>query len=118
MDADEEPFRDEPIADAAATLDGLLAQAEYERAGEPDDATAQWLDGLLAELRPVAEQVHDLAVAQQLFAVVARHGPGPWPAEDLAAIAGADPAEVQRVLDQLTDAGIARPESGGPDPER
>lgn len=46
-----------------------------------------------------------------------RHGSGPWPAEDLAAITGADPAAVQRALGQLTDAGIAwPPPAGGPGP--
>jgi DNA-binding MarR family transcriptional regulator len=115
MDADDEPLRDELIADAAAILDGLLAQAERERAAEPDAAMTEWLDALLVELRPIAEQVHDLAVAQQLFGIVERHGPGPWPAEDLAAIAGVDPGAVQRVLDELTAAGIARPEPDGRD---
>lgn len=68
MSADDDALRDELryelIADTAATLDDLLAQAEHERANEPDAATAQWLDALLTELRPIAEQVHDLAVTR------------------------------------------------------
>ncbi|MGV9638119.1 hypothetical protein ACWDO0_28415, partial [Nocardia rhamnosiphila] len=60
MGADEDALRDELreelIADAAATLDGLLAQAEHERANQPHGgAMAEWLDTLLAELRPIAE---------------------------------------------------------------
>jgi DNA-binding transcriptional ArsR family regulator len=106
MGADEDARRNRPITEAAAILDGLVTQAEHERAHE-------WLDALLAELRPIAEQIHDLAATQQLFGVVERHGPGPWPTEDLATIAGVDPSTVQRVLDQLTDAGIARTEPGG-----
>lgn len=117
MGADEDARRDEPIADAAAILLGLVTQAEQERATEPDGPMAEWLDALLAELRPIAEQVRDLVVVRQIFGVVERHGSGPWPVEDLAAVAGADPVEVQRVLDELTDAGIARPESRGPDRE-
>lgn len=116
MGANEDARRDEHIADAAAILESLVAQAEQERAAEPDGGDmAEWLDALLVELRPIAGQVHDLAVTQQLFGIVARHGCGPWPAEDLAAIAGADPGTVQRVLDKLTAAGIARPEPGGRD---
>ncbi|WP_063042361.1 helix-turn-helix domain-containing protein [Nocardia grenadensis] len=113
MGADEDARRNRPITEAAAILDGLVTQAEHERAHEHDGAMAEWLDALLAELRPIAEQIHDLAATQQLFGVVERHGPGPWPAEDLAAVAGVDPSTVQRVLDQLTAAGIARTEPGG-----
>ncbi|MGV9638000.1 hypothetical protein ACWDO0_27820, partial [Nocardia rhamnosiphila] len=80
MGADEDALRDELIADAAATLDGLVAQAEHERANQPrGGAMAEWLDALLVELRPIAEQVHDLTVTQQLFGIVMRHGSGPWP---------------------------------------
>lgn len=117
MGADEDARRGEPLADAVALLLGLVTRAEQERAAEPDGPMAGWLDALLVELGPIAERVHDLVVARQLFDVVSRHGPGPWPAADLAAIARADPAAVRRVLDRLTIAGIARPTPGGREEE-
>ncbi|MET8799262.1 hypothetical protein ABZV91_22990 [Nocardia sp. NPDC004568] len=91
MGADEDARRGEPLADAAVILLGLVARAEQERAGEPDGPLAQWLDALLVELYPIAEQVHDLVVARQLLGSLAART-GPWPAADLAAIAGVDPA--------------------------
>ncbi|MGW4094450.1 hypothetical protein [Nocardia sp. NPDC004750] len=104
-------LRGELIGQLAAALDGLVRQAERERGTRPE-ADAEWFDLLLAELRPMAEQAHDLEAARTIRDIVARHGSGPWPAEDLAAIAGEDLATVRRILDALTESGVAWPEPG------
>jgi DNA-binding MarR family transcriptional regulator len=39
--------------------------------------------------------------------VIERHGSGPYPPEDLAALTGVDVAGVQRALDEMVRAGLA-----------
>ncbi|MEV6427772.1 hypothetical protein [Nocardia sp. NPDC051463] len=109
--AEGDAVRGELIRHIAVVLDDLVSRAERARPGR-SGAEAEWLDRLLAELRPMAEQAHDLEVTRTIRDIVARHGSGPWPAEDVAAIVDADPAAVRRILDALTAAGPAWPGSG------
>jgi DNA-binding IclR family transcriptional regulator len=64
---------------------------------------------VLSKLEPLAEQTHDLDVFQAIRTAVERHGGGPYPAAELATIAGADPATVRRVLAQMVTDGLAAP---------
>ncbi|QNE20667.1 hypothetical protein F1D05_25585 [Kribbella qitaiheensis] len=41
--------------------------------------------------------------------VVERHNPGPYPADELAILAGVTPADVQKVLDRMVADGTATP---------
>ncbi|WP_206641447.1 hypothetical protein [Nonomuraea polychroma] len=47
-------------------------------------------------------------------AVIERHGGGPYPAEDLAALAGVSVEDAQRVLEQMVRHGLATPPGGEP----
>ncbi|MFR9774174.1 hypothetical protein [Nocardia sp. SC052] len=108
---EDDALRGELIGQLAAALDGLVRQVERERATRTE-ADAEWFDLLLAELRPMAEQARDLEASRTIRDIVVRHGSGPWPTEDLAAIAGEDLARVRRILDALTESGVAWPDSG------
>jgi hypothetical protein len=66
-----------------------------------------WLDRLIRELEPLAEQTHDLETIVAIRHAIERHGPGPYPPEDLAALTDADVAGVQRALDEMVRAGLA-----------
>jgi DNA-binding MarR family transcriptional regulator len=66
-----------------------------------------WLDRLIRELEPLAEQTHDLETIVAIRHVIERHGSGPYPPEDLAALTGVDVAGVQRALDEMVRAGLA-----------
>jgi hypothetical protein len=50
-------------------------------------ADTAWIDQILGELEPLTA---DLDAAQAIRAVIERHGPGPYPADELATIAGID----------------------------
>jgi hypothetical protein len=112
----DEAERDRLIAKVAADAAGLVAEVRRERdrrqaAGE-DTA---WLDTVLAELEPLAQGTHDLVTFRAIRAVVERHGGGPYPAEELAAIAGVTAADARRVLDQMVAEGRATPANQPPD---
>jgi DNA-binding MarR family transcriptional regulator len=66
------------------------------------------LDRLIRELEPLAEQTHDLETIVAIRHVIERHGSGPYPPEDLAALTGVDVAGVQRALDEMVRAGPLR----------
>jgi hypothetical protein len=106
----DEAERQRLLAKAAVDTAELLANVRRERdcrraAGE-DTA---WLDKVLSDLEPLAGQARDLEVFQAIRAVVERHGTGPYPVEDLAAIAGADPGDMRRLLSQMVTEGLAEP---------
>lgn len=67
------------------------------------------MEQFLHGLEPLAEQAHDLVIVDAIRAVIERHGGGPYPAEELAAIAGVDAADARRVLEKLARAGLATP---------
>lgn len=50
---------------------------------------------------------HDLETIVAIRHVIERHGSGPYPPEDLAALTGVDVAGVQRALDEMVRAGLA-----------
>ncbi len=110
MDEHTERERDEIIAKVAVDAAELLANVRRERdrrqaAGE-DTA---WLEHVIAELEPVTTQIHDVEVFRAIRAVVDRHGAGPYPAEEMAAIAGVSAADARRVLKQMVAEGLATP---------
>jgi predicted Rossmann fold nucleotide-binding protein DprA/Smf involved in DNA uptake len=102
------PDRDQIIATIAAQAAELVAETRRERARRhaAGDDTA-WLDQVLTELEPLAAQIHDLDTVRAIRAVIDRHGGGPYPADELAAIAGIPIADARRVLDQLVEEGLA-----------
>lgn len=105
------------IAETATLMDGLVtnARSERDRRRAVGEDTA-WLEQLLAELEPLTEQAHDLERTDALRCAVQRHGPGPYPPEDLAAIAGIDDVDaLRRVLEQMVAAGLVRPPSDSPE---
>ncbi|WP_433205142.1 hypothetical protein ACQP1G_17445 [Nocardia sp. CA-107356] len=76
-------------------------QAERERA-DRSGAGAECVDRLLVELRSMAEQTHVLEVTRTIRDTLARRWSGPWPGEDIVAIADADLATMRRILNVLT----------------
>ncbi|MFD1937330.1 MULTISPECIES: hypothetical protein [Nonomuraea] len=97
---------DRLVAKATADAAELLAYARRERvrrarAGED----VAWLDEVVQALEPLG----DLATLRAIGVVAIRHGGGPYPAEDLAAIAGADVDSVRRVLAWMVADGFAFP---------
>lgn len=103
------------LADLATTMVELVANVRRERdrrqaAGQETTALEQFLHGL----EPLAEQAHDLVIADIIRTVIERHGGGPYPAEELAAIAGVDAADTRRVLEQLVHARLATPPDATP----
>lgn len=81
---------------------------ERDRCRAAGDDTA-WLNQVLRELELLAVQTHDVEVFSAIRRVVGRHGAGPYPAEELAAIAGVTAADARRVLDQMVTEGLATP---------
>ena len=100
------------IADIAELAANLRRERDRRRAVGDDTA---WLDHVLRELAPLVEQSHDLAMFQAVRAVVDRHGSGPYPAAELATIAGVDVEGVRRVLDLMVGEGLAAPADESPD---
>ncbi len=115
----DEAGHDRRIAEVATTISELVSTARREadrrRAAGEDTA---WLEQVLAELAPLAEQTHDLELTHAIRRVVERHGPGPYPADDLAVLAGIDDVDgLRRVLEKMVTEGLARPEHTGEPPE-
>lgn len=101
--------RDRIIAELTEQGAELLAATRRERdrrraAGE-DVAS---LDAFLVEAERIAEAVGSADVFAAIWAVIRRHGPGPYPPDELAVIAGRDPAAVRRVLAEMEAEGLAR----------
>lgn len=98
------------IADVASRAAGLLAHARRERdrrlAARQDSA---WFDQVQRELEPLSAHTHDLETFLAIATALDRHGPGPYPADELAAIAGITPGDTRRVLNQMVDEGLATP---------
>lgn len=106
----DESERDRLIAKVAGDADQLLANVRSERdRRQAAGANTTWLDQVLRELKPLGEQTQDLEIFQAIRAVVERHGPGPYPAAELATIAGLDPGAVRRLLAQMANEGLATP---------
>ncbi|MEU7899877.1 hypothetical protein AB0B45_44420 [Nonomuraea sp. NPDC049152] len=108
----DEAERKRHLTEVTANAAELLAHARRDRvrrarAGED----VAWLDEVVRALEPLG----DLATFGAILAVVDRHGAGPYPAEELAAIAGADVDSVRRVLAQMTAEGLAVPAERPPD---
>jgi hypothetical protein len=95
------------IAKVAGDAAELLVTMRRERDCRRAAGDTVWLDQVLHELEPLVEQIHDLEIFQAIRAVVERHGAGPYPATELAAIAGADTESVRRVLAQMVTEGLA-----------
>ncbi|MEU4838124.1 hypothetical protein [Nocardia testacea] len=70
---------------------------------------------MLPELDQLASDTHDVETTEAIRLVLDRHGPGPYPDEDLAALAGVDFDRFRRVRRQLVAAGLARPADAHPD---
>jgi hypothetical protein len=116
LEAVTEPDRDQLIAQVAADAADLLTTAQRERARlQAAGADAAVLDQLLPELTALAEQTRDLDTFCELRAVVDVHGIGPYPLEDLAAIAGTTVDDARRVLEQMVAEGLAAPVGEPPD---
>jgi hypothetical protein len=107
---DDEQRRDALIAEMAAQVAELLAITLYERdfrqSEGQDVASLQDIIGQLAEL---ADRTHDLEVLRAIRAVIQHHGPGPYPADELATLARQDPEAVRRVLANMVANGLAAP---------
>lgn len=104
----DESDQDRLIAKTATDTAELLAMMRRERdrrraAGQ--DTT--WLDQAVPELEALVERANDLEVINAIKAVIARHGPRPYPPEELATIAGVDTDSVRRALVELVTAGLA-----------
>jgi hypothetical protein len=86
----------------------LLVMARLERDHQRDAGQdTAVLDRLIRGLEPIAEQSRELETIVEIRHVTERHGPGPYPPEDLAAFLGVEVAEVQRALDEMGRAGLA-----------
>lgn len=112
-----EPDPDQLIAQVIADAAELLAITRHERdlreaAGE--DTTL--IDEVLPHLKQLAAATHNVEIFQRIQAAVDRHGAGPYPAEDLAALAGADVNDVRTVLAEMITEGLAQPAPSPPDP--
>lgn len=94
---------------ATAALLATLRAARDHRRAQGQDTTPY--DQLLADLEPLGQDVHDLAVIEAIRAATDQHGPGPYPTDDLAAIAGVTVDEARRAMTHLTAAGLAWPTS-------
>ncbi|MBB6550889.1 hypothetical protein [Nonomuraea rubra] len=103
------------LAELAARTAGLVTnlQRERDRLRAAGENTA-WLDRMLHETKPLAAATHDLVIFGAIRAVIERHGGGPYPAEDLAALAGVSVEDAQRVLEQMVRHGLATPPGGKP----
>jgi hypothetical protein len=84
----------------------LRVERDRRRANSED--TGQ-LDRLLTELEPMARELHELATIDAIRVVITQHGSGPYPVEDMAAIAGVTSAEAHRTLERMLAAGLAQP---------
>ncbi|MFD4406720.1 hypothetical protein ACFWPH_28555 [Nocardia sp. NPDC058499] len=106
MDAD----RRETLARVASEADQLAATIRDERDRRRDTGQdTTWMDQILPELDQLATDTHDIEITEAIRQVLERHGPGPYPDRDLAALAGVDIDRFRRVRDQLVAAGLARP---------
>lgn len=111
-----EPDPDQLIAKVIADAAELLAITRHERelreaAGE--DTTL--IDQVLPHLEQLAATTHNVEIFQEIQNVVDRHGAGPYPTEDLAALAGADADDVRQVLAEMVTEGLAWPATPLPD---
>jgi predicted Rossmann fold nucleotide-binding protein DprA/Smf involved in DNA uptake len=108
--------QDALIAKISSEFARVVTFAKAERAvRDPEDEHAQWLDRLIAGLEPLAQQAHDWETLVAVRRLIERHGPGPWPIENLASMTDQDLASVRRVLASLTQAGLAAPPPTQPD---
>ncbi|MFD8497963.1 hypothetical protein [Amycolatopsis sp. NPDC059657] len=106
----DEPERDRLIAHVAAQAAELLANTRIERARRvAAGEDTSWLDQLLRELEPITKEIHDADVFQAIRRVVEQHGAGPYPADELAIIAGMSTEDVLRVSQQMVAEGLASP---------
>ncbi len=110
----DEAERDRIVAELAEQATDLLAAARRERdsrraAGED----VAWLDRFLADAEQLAAATEDADVFAAIWSVIRRHGPGPYPADELATIAARAPDAVRRVLTDMEAEGLAR--RAGPD---
>lgn len=107
---------DHAVAETAKMASELLVMAQLERDHRRDvgQDTAVF-DRFIRELEPIVEQSCDLETIAKIRHVTERHGSGPYPPEDLAAITGLDVASVQRALDEMVRAGLAAKGNRPPD---
>lgn len=95
MDADKDQITELVVS--------LRRERDQRRAAGADTG---WMDQVLGELEPLTE---DLDVVEAIHAVIERHGPGPYPADELAIIAGVDADKARRFLAWMVTAGLAEP---------
>lgn len=100
-----DPEDDEQFAQAMARLSELVTWARAEFIAQDDPAASE----KAREAEDIARGADDLVTMRAMRRLVERHGGGPWPAEDIAAITGRDPLSVQRVLEQMVRAGLVIP---------
>ena len=101
--------------DTAEVVAALRAEIDRRRArGEDADQLGQ----LLMALEPVVREVHEIATIDAIRVAITQHGGGPYPVEDLAAIAGVTPADAHRALQTIVAAGLAWPNPPTDDPAR
>jgi N-acetylglutamate synthase-like GNAT family acetyltransferase len=91
-------------AELAEQLCAARCDRETRHAAGLDTAAA---DRLLHELERLARELHDVVVIEALHKVIVRHGAGPYPVEDMAALAGVSVEEARRGLEQLAGVGLA-----------
>lgn len=98
------------VTQVAAQLRDLAEILRAERARLAAAGTdTDRLDQVLTELEPIVVGIHDAEISGAVAQVLERHGPGPWPDSDLAALAGVDVTELRRMRDQIAAGGLARP---------
>jgi hypothetical protein len=106
-EAQRRPDFAEVAVQLATALDDACADRDRRRAAGEDTAE---LDALLVKFEAAADDagvhVDNIAVYEEMQAVIERYGPGSWPGEELAAVAGVDPAAARRVLEDLVREGL------------
>lgn len=100
-----DPEDDEHFAQAMAQLSELVTWARSEFIAQDDPGATD----KAREAADIVRSADDLVTMRAIRRLVARHGGGPWPAEDIAAITGRDAESVQRVLDEMVRSGFASP---------
>jgi predicted Rossmann fold nucleotide-binding protein DprA/Smf involved in DNA uptake len=102
-----EADRRRTLADMAVRGDQLITdlchQLDAVRAAGADTTRPE---RQLAGLEPLIADLHDLEAVVAISAVVERHGDGPYPLDDLAAIAGISTEACARALRELVAAGV------------
>ena len=102
--------REQLISQLIADADELvvITRLERDRCLDVGENTAV-VDQVLPQLEQLAVELHQLGTTEKIQTVVERHGGGPYPVEDLAALAEAHVDDVRQALAELMTYGLAWP---------